>query len=91
MDLIINRIEELMHEYRNAKMYGEFFGLKIALEILKKGRKNMNKELNELYQNDEDFKRYCDEWCRKHNTKASELFDQDILREYAKWLKEQKK
>ena len=44
MDLIINRIEELMHEYRNAKMYGEFFGLKIALEILKKGREDEQHE-----------------------------------------------
>lgn len=35
MDMIVNRIEELMLEYRDAKLYGEFFGLKIALEIIK--------------------------------------------------------
>lgn len=38
IDAIIDRIEELMNAYRDARMYGEFFGLKIALEILKKAR-----------------------------------------------------
>ena len=37
LDKIINEIEELMEHYRKAGLLGEFFGLKIALEILKKG------------------------------------------------------
>lgn len=37
-DQIIAHIENLMIHYRNAKLYGELFGLKIALELLKGAR-----------------------------------------------------
>lgn len=37
MKEIIAHIEELMEHYRKAGLLGEFFGLRIALEILKKG------------------------------------------------------
>lgn len=48
-------------------------------------------ELYTLYKDDVDFKRYVDEWSRNHNLTIFEIFHFDILREYAKWLKEQKK
>lgn len=47
-------------------------------------------ELYSLYKDDADFKRYVDEWSRNHNLTIFEIFRFDILREYAKWLKEQK-
>lgn len=36
LDKIINEIEELMEHYRRAGLLGEFFGLKIALEIIRR-------------------------------------------------------
>ena len=47
-------------------------------------------ELYTLYKDDADFKRYVDEWSRNHHLSIFEIFRFDILREYAKWLKEQK-
>lgn len=47
-------------------------------------------ELYLLYKDDADFKRYVDEWSRNHNLTIFEIFRFDILKEYAKWLKEQK-
>lgn len=47
-------------------------------------------ELYSLYKDDVDFKRYVDEWSKNHNLTIFEIFRFDILREYAKWLKEQK-
>ena len=35
-DQIITQIEDLMIHYRNAKLYGELFVLKFALELLKR-------------------------------------------------------
>lgn len=37
MKEIIAHIEELMEHYRRAGLLGEFFGLKMALEIIRKG------------------------------------------------------
>lgn len=51
----------------------------------------MTDELYDLYKRDPDFKHYCDEWCRKHNMSIFEIFNYNILREYAKYLKERKK
>ena len=51
----------------------------------------MTDELYTQYQNDEDFKRYVDEWAKKHNLSIYEIFRFDILKEYSKWLKEVKK
>lgn len=48
-------------------------------------------ELYQLYQDDPDFKRYVDEWSRNHDLSIFEIFRFDILKEYAKWLKEVKK
>lgn len=39
IDEKIKEIETLMEHYRKAGLLGEFFGLKIALEILKKGER----------------------------------------------------
>lgn len=38
IDVIIEQIEVIMDHYREAKMYGELFGLKVALDILKRER-----------------------------------------------------
>ena len=48
-------------------------------------------ELYSLYKDDSDFKRYVDEWSRNHHLSIFEIFRFDILKEYAKWLKENKK
>lgn len=48
----------------------------------------MDKELLELYKNDAAFKEYCDKWCANHDLSISEVFDFNILREYAEWLKQ---
>ena len=39
IDVIIKQIEEITIYYRDAKMYGEVFGLKVALELIKKAQK----------------------------------------------------
>ncbi len=36
LDKIINEIEELMEHYRRAGLLGEVFGLKVALEIIRR-------------------------------------------------------
>lgn len=50
----------------------------------------MTKELNTLYKNDPDFKHYVDEWCRNHNLEKEQVFNFNILREYAKYVRENK-
>ena len=47
-------------------------------------------DLYTLYKDDPDFKQYVDEWSRNHDLSIFEIFRFDILKEYAKWLKEQK-
>lgn len=39
MNEVIERIEELMYHYKKAHLMGEYFGLKIALEIIKRVNK----------------------------------------------------
>lgn len=51
----------------------------------------MTDELYNLYKQDEDFKHYVDAWCAKHNIGIFEAFRMNILQEYGKWLKENKK
>ena len=51
----------------------------------------MNEELYELYKEDEDFKQYVDAWCKDHDLSIFEAFRMNILREYAKYIKEAKK
>lgn len=51
----------------------------------------MSEELYELYQSDKDFKAYVDKWAHNHDLSIFEVFTFDILKEYAKWLKENKK
>ena len=51
----------------------------------------MSEELYELYKTDKDFKEYVDKWAKNHNLSVFEVFRFDILKEYAKWLKEVKK
>lgn len=48
----------------------------------------MNDELYELYQKDKDFKEYVDKWCHNHDLSIFEAFNFNILREYAKYVKE---
>lgn len=50
----------------------------------------MTDELYTLYQEDEDFKTYVDLWAKNHDLSIFEVFRFSILREYEKWLKEQK-
>ena len=51
----------------------------------------MTDELYDLYKRDPDFKHYVDAWCAKHALGIFEAFRMNILKEYAKWLEEQKK
>lgn len=51
----------------------------------------MTDELYELYQQDESFHHYVDAWCQKHELSIFEAFRLNILQEYAKWVKENKK
>lgn len=60
------------------------------MEKVRKVR-NMSEELYTLYQEDADFKEYVDKWAKNHDLSIYEVFRFDILKEYAKWLKEQKK
>lgn len=51
----------------------------------------MDDELYTLYKTDADFKEYVDKWCKKHNLSIFEAFRLNVLQEYAKWVKENKK
>jgi len=51
----------------------------------------MTDELYDLYKQDEDFKRYVDEWCRKHDLGIFEAFRMRILQEYGEWRRQQAK
>ena len=51
----------------------------------------MTEELYTLYQEDADFKEYVDKWAKNHDLSIYEVFRFDILKGYAKWLKEVKK
>lgn len=51
----------------------------------------MSEELYDLYQRDKDFKEYVDKWAKNHDLSIWEVFRFDILKEYAKWIKEVKK
>ena len=51
----------------------------------------MTNELYELYKTDADFKEYVDRWCKNHNLSVDEAFTFNILREYAKYVKEKNK
>lgn len=42
----IKRIEELIKHYRKAKLYGEVFGLRVALDVLKRVERNVNEPRN---------------------------------------------
>lgn len=50
----------------------------------------MTDELYDLYKHDPDFAEYVDKWAHNHNLSIFEVFRFDILKEYAKWLKENK-
>lgn len=56
-----------------------------------RGEDDMTDELYNLYKQDEDFKRYVDEWCKARNVSIFEAFRLNILQEYGKWIKEVKK
>jgi hypothetical protein len=51
----------------------------------------MTEELYDLYKRDPDFKRYVDKWCEVHHLSIFEAFRINILQEYGKWLKSQKR
>lgn len=52
---------------------------------------DMSEELYTLYQEDADFKEYVDKWARSHGLSIWEVFRFNILQEYSKWLKENKR
>lgn len=51
----------------------------------------MNKELLELYESDADFKEYVDRFCQIHNLDIEDAFEFNLLREYARYIKENKR
>ena len=51
----------------------------------------MTDELYDLYKRDPDFKHYVDSWCQKHNIGPFEAFRMNILQEYGKYIRENKK
>ena len=51
----------------------------------------MSEELYDLYKRDPDFKEYVDRWCKQHSISIFEAFRMNILQEYGKWIKENKK
>ena len=51
----------------------------------------MTDELYDLYKRDPNFKEYVDKWAKNHDISIYEVFRFNILQEYAKWLKENKK
>ncbi len=51
----------------------------------------LDDELYTLYKTDADFKEYVDKWAKNHDLSIFEVFRFSILREYEKWLKENKK
>jgi hypothetical protein len=54
-------------------------------------KEEMTEELYDLYKRDPDFKRYVDKWCEVHHLSIFEAFRINILQEYGKWLKSQKR
>lgn len=48
----------------------------------------MSEELKKLYENDQDFRHYVDEWCRNHKLEKEQVFEFNILKEYAKYVRE---
>ena len=51
----------------------------------------MTDELYDLYRENDDFKEYVDRWCKQRGQSIYEAFRFVIVREYAKWIKENKK
>ena len=51
----------------------------------------MTDELYDLYRNDSDFKEYVDRWCKQRGQSIYEAFRFVLVKEYAKWIKENKK
>lgn len=51
----------------------------------------MTDELYTMYRENDDFKGYVDRWCKNHDKSIYEAFRYVLVKEYAKWLKEQKK
>lgn len=50
----------------------------------------MNEELQELYKTDDEFREYVNRWCKNHNLSVDEAFNFNLLREYARYIKEAK-
>ena len=50
----------------------------------------MTDELYDLYKRDPDFKEYVDKWAKNHDISIYEVFRFDILKEYARYIKEVK-
>ena len=51
----------------------------------------MTDELYDLYKRDPDFRHYVDSWCKKHNIGLFEAVRINILQEYGKYIRENKK
>lgn len=51
----------------------------------------MTDELYDLYKRDSDFQHYVDAWCKARSIGIFEAFQLNILQEYGKYIKENKK
>ena len=51
----------------------------------------MSDEYYDLYKRDADFKEYVDKWAKNHDLSIFEVFRFNLLQEYAKYIKEEKK
>lgn len=48
----------------------------------------MTEQIQDLYQNNEDFKKYCNHWAAKENKTPEEVAQYEISRLYAEQLLE---
>lgn len=51
----------------------------------------MTDELYDLYKRDPDFAEYVDKWAHNHDLSIFEVFRMNILQEYGKYVRENKK
>ena len=77
--------EELQNLYKRDKNFRD------SVNLYKQQVEDETSELYDLYKRDPDFAEYVDKWAHNHNLSIFEVFRFNILKEYAKWLKENKK
>ncbi len=77
--------EELQNLYKHDKNFRD------SVNLYKQQVEDKTSELYDLYKHDPDFKSYVDLWAKNHDLSIYEVFRFNILQEYAKWLKENRK